>query len=388
MVARYLDRKRADDVRYGLQHFPVTAVVGPRQCGKSTLIRHLVSYDRPFLYLDLERPSDLRKLDDPEWFLTEQRGKLVCIDEVQRKPELFGLIRSLVDEWGGNGHFLVLGSASRDLLKQSSESLAGRITYKRLTPFLWEEVKTTVTIEDYLTRGGFPRSLLEDDPEASFGWREDFIKSFLERDLLQWNGFSPPTMRRLWQMMAHNNAQMANLSLIGGSLGVSHTTVRNYLDLLEETFMVSSLQPLLSNTGKRLTRTPKVYLSDTGIVSALLGLVDFNQIAGHPVFGSLWETLVLVNIQGMFPQCELFYYRTSHGAEVDIVIEQSGKRIAIECKASVAPVLTRGNSSAITDLAPLETFVVAPVEEGYRLREGVRVVGLSELLSGIGGILW
>ena len=305
MSVIYLDRIIAEDVRLGLKNNPVTAVVGPRQCGKSTLIRHLVSYDRPFVYLDLERPSDLRKLDDPEWFLQHQRGKLVCIDEVQRRPELFPLIRSLVDEWGGNGHFLILGSASRDLLMQSSESLAGRITYKRLTPFLWEEVKERVIIEEYLARGGFPKSLLQEEAQVSYGWREDFITSFLERDLLQWSGFSPATMRRLWQMLAHNNGQMLNLSSIGGSLGVSHTTVRNYLDLLQQTFMVHLLQPLMSNSGKRVVKSPKVYVADTGIVSALLGLVDFNRIAGHPVFGSLWETLVMVNIQGMYPGCRL-----------------------------------------------------------------------------------
>jgi uncharacterized protein len=375
MSTLYLNRIIAEDVRLGLKNNPVTAVVGPRQCGKSTLIRHLVSYDRPFVYLDLERPSDLRKLDDPEWFLQHQRGKLVCIDEVQRRPELFPLIRSLVDEWGGNGHFLILGSASRDLLMQSSESLAGRITYKRLTPFLWEEEKERVIIEEYLARGGFPKSLLQEEAQVSYGWREDFITSFLERDLLQWSGFSPATMRRLWQMV--------NLS----SLGVSHTTVRNYLDLLQQTFMVCLLQPLMSNIGKRVVKSPKVYVADTGIVSALLGLVDFNRIAGHPVFGSLWETLVMVNIQGMYPGCALYYYRTVNGAEVDIVLEQSGKRVAIECKASAAPVLTKGNRSAIVDIAPLHTFVVAPLEKGYALGPGISVVGLSELFDEIGKIL-
>jgi predicted AAA+ superfamily ATPase len=387
MGEEYLDRTIAADVRQGLKNYPVTAIVGPRQCGKSTLIRYLVKYDRPVVYLDLERPSDLRKLDDPEWFLKNQRESVVCIDEVQRKPELFPLIRSLVDEWGGNGHFLVLGSASRDLLKQSSESLAGRITFKRLTPFLWTEVRGRVTIEEYLSRGGFPRSLLPEDDAVSFAWREDFIMSFLERDLLQWRGFSPATMRRLWLMLAHQNGQMVNLSAIGGSLGVSHTMVRNYLDLLQQTFMVSILPPLLSNTGKRIVKSPKVYISDTGIVAALLGLTGFNQIAGHPVFGSLWETLVLTNIQGMFPGCELFFYRTSNGAEVDIVMQQSGKRIAIECRASVAPALTRGNSSAIADLAPDHSFVAAPVEQGYPLQSGVTVVSLSELFDRIEAML-
>ena len=188
-------------------------------------------------------------------------------------------------------------------------------------------------------------------------------------------------------MLAHNNGQMVNLSAIGGSLGISHTTVRNYLYLLEQTFMVLILPPLLSNIGKRVVKSPKVYIADTGIIAALLGLADFNQIAGHPVFGSLWETLVLINIQGMFAGAQLNYYRTANGAEVDIVMQQSGRRIAIECKASAAPVLTRGNSLAIADVAPDHTFVVAPVAKGYPLRPGVSVVGLSELFDEIGKIL-
>jgi len=380
---KYLKRLITTEVEEGLKHSPVTAVIGPRQCGKSTLTRHLLTYDRPFLYLDLEKPSDLRKLEEPEWFFISQKEKLICIDEVQRKPDLFPLIRSMVDEWGENGHFLVLGSASRDLLRQSSESLAGRITYKQLTPFLWEEVKEQLSIEHYLTAGGFPRSLLQKIPEVSYQWREDFIATFLERDLLQWSGFSPQTMRRLWLMLAHNNGQMVNLSTIGGSLGVSHTTVRNYLDLLQETFMVNILPPFISNTGKRLVKTPKVYIADTGIIAALLGLNDFNQFAGHPVFGSLWESMVIANLKGIFPRAELSFYKTSNGTEIDILLQLSGKLIAIECKASVAPALSRGSYFAREDIAPLRTFVVAPVAQSYSLKPGISVVTLSDLVTGI-----
>ena len=380
---KYLKRLITTGVEDGLKHSPVTAVIGPRQCGKSTLTRHLLTYDRPFLYLDLEKPSDLRKLEEPEWFFISQKEKLICIDEVQRKPDLFPLIRSMVDEWGDNGHFLVLGSASRDLLMQSSESLAGRITYKQLTPFLWDEVKDQVSYEHYLTVGGFPRSLLQKIPKVSYQWREDFIATFLERDLHQWNSFSPQTMRRLWLMLAHNNGQTVNLSTIGGSLGISHTTVRNYLDLLQETFMVYILPPFTSNTGKRLVKSPKVYIADTGIVTALLGLEDFDKITGHPVFGSLWESLVIANLKGMFPRAELSFYRTSNGTEIDILLQLSGKLIAIECKASVAPTLSRGSYSAIEDIAPLHTFVVAPVLQSYPLKPGITIVTLSDLFNEI-----
>ncbi len=378
---KYLKRVILKGVEEGLKHSPVTALLGPRQCGKSTLAKHLLTSPRPLLYLDLEKPSDLRKLEDPEWFFISQKEKLICIDEIQRKPDLFPLIRSMVDEWGENGHFLVLGSASRDLLKQSSESLAGRITYKQLTPFLWEEVKVHLSYERYLAAGGFPRSLLQKDPKLSLQWREDFIATFLERDLLQWSGFSPQTMRRLWQMLAHNNGQTLNLSSIGGSLGVSHTSVRNYLDLLQETFMVHIVPPHLSNTGKRMIKTPKVYISDTGIIAALLGLSDFNQLSGHPAFGSLWESLVISNLKGMFPRAELSFYRTSNGTEIDILMQLSGKLIAIECKSSMAPTLSRGFYSAIEDVAPIHTFVVAPVSQSYPLKPGISIVSLSDLFT-------
>lgn len=379
----YLKRLITNEVEEGLKHSPVTAVIGPRQCGKSTLTRHLLTSYRPLLYLDLEKPSDLRKLEEPEWFFISQKEKLICIDEIQRKPDLFPLIRSMVDEWGGNGHFLVLGSASRDLLKQSSESLAGRITYKQLSPFLWEEVKEHVSYEHYLSMGGFPRSLLQKDPEVSYQWREDFIATFLERDLLQWSGFSPQTMRRLWLMLAHSNGQTVNLSTIGGSLGVSHTSVRNYLDLLQETFMVHLLLPFISNNGKRMVKSPKVYVADTGIVAALLGLYDFNQLAGHPVIGSLWESLVIANLKGMFPRAELSFYRTSNGTEIDILLQLSGKLIAVECKASVSPTLSRGSYSAIADITPAHTFMVAPIAQSYTIKPGISIVSLSDLFAGI-----
>lgn len=376
----YIQRNIEQQVLMSLKNNPVTAVIGPRQCGKSTLVKHILTQYPQWVYLDLERTSDLRKLDDPEWFLSTQKGKLICIDEVQRKPELFPLIRSLVDEWGVNGSFLILGSASRDLLKQSSESLAGRISYKKLTPFLWSEIEKDFTLEKYYAKGGFPRSLLASDTDASFQWREDFISTFLERDLLQWAGFSTPTMRRLWQMLAHTNGQTVTLSAIASSLGVSNTTIRNYIDLLEGTFMVESLPPYISNLGKRLVKSPKVYISDSGITAALLGLYEFEQISGHPAFGSLWEQIVLTNLKGAFPDAAFFFYRTSGGAEMDIVMTLRNKVFAVECKATVSPVLSRGSYSAIEDIAPIATFVAAPVSAGWGIKAGIEIVSLSELI--------
>lgn len=381
----YFPRKIEANVLSSIAGNPVTAIVGPRQCGKSTLAKHIAELTgKEYLFLDLERPSDLRKLEDAEWFLGSQKGKLICLDEIQRKPELFPLLRFLTDQWEGNGHFLVLGSASRDLLRQSSESLAGRISYKRLTPFLYSEIKEEILLTDYLSKGGFPRSILARNDDQSLRWREDFISTFLERDLLLLYGFSPSTMRKLWQMLANLNGQIVNYSLLGSSLGVSHTTVRNYVELLQSTYMLTLLQPFDSGIGKRLVKSPKVYLNDTGISNALLRISDFEQLAGHPSFGLAWETLVINNLAGAFPNLSFYFYRTGHGAEIDIIIENNGKRIAVECKAGLSPKLTSGTFIAINDIQPLATLVVAPVEKGWNMNKGIEVVNLEEAITIIG----
>jgi len=377
----FLQRIKGQDIADALQHFPVTAVVGPRQCGKSTLVKHLMAdYPSETLYLDLERPSDLEKLNDAEWFLSSQKDKLICIDEIQRKPELFPLIRSLVDEWDKPGCFVVLGSASHDLLMQSSESLAGRIIYKQLTPFLWSEL-SDISIEKYFERGGFPRSVLAANDKISFDWLTSFITTFLERDLLQWVNFTPATMRRLWQMLAHVNGQTVNYSNLGNSLGVSNQTVKNYIDLLKSTYMVDVVETYLSHMGKRLVKAPKVYIADSGIVSALLGIRSFESLSGHPAFGAVWETMVLANLRGVFPDADITFYRTAGGAEIDFVVQLGHQVIAVECKASYSPTLSKGNHIAIEDIQPKHTFVVTPSSESWPMSEGIDVVSLSELIN-------
>ena len=383
----YIHRYIEPSVLKSIQNFPVTAVTGPRQCGKSTLVKHLLEVYQESLYLDLERPSDLRKLEDAEWFLTSQKEKLICIDEVQRKPDLFPLIRSLVDEWNRPGCFLILGSASRDLLKQSSESLAGRISYKRLTPFLWAELEDDYATEKYFSTGAFPRSLLVENNEISFEWRESFITTFLERDLLQWAGFTPTTMRRLWQMLAHVNGQTVNYSTLATSLGITSTTVKKYIDLLAGTYMVEVIPPYISNLGKRLVKAPKVYISDSGITAALLGLRSFDDLSGHPTFGSIWEQIVLSNIKGLYPDAEFFYYRTTNGAEIDFVMKIYNSVFAIECKASYSPSLSKGNYLAIEDIAPKHSFIVTPSPDGWSMKEKIDIVSLGGLKSKIDQIL-
>lgn len=380
---KYIRRNIEEELQKSLSNTPVTALIGPRQCGKSTLAKKITEHIKNVIYLDLERPSDLRKLDDAEWFFSSQKDNLFCIDEIQRKPDLFPLIRSLVDEWGLNQKFLILGSASRDLLKQSSESLAGRISYLQLTPFLWQEISTDYANEQYIEKGGFPRSILETDNEISFKWREDFISTFLERDLMQWSGFSSETMRRLWQMLAHLNGQTVNFSLLANSLGVSNVTIRNYIDLLQGTFMLELLPPYISNMGKRLVKAPKVYIADSGITSALLQIMDFNQLTGHPVFGSIWEQIVLSNLKGHFPNARFYYYRTSAGSEMDMVMTNRNKVFAIECKASLSPILSKGTYNAVKDINPDYTFVVAPVKKGWPMKKAIDVVSMDELINRI-----
>lgn len=379
----YIHRFLEPGVSKSIQSFPVTAVTGPRQCGKSTLVKHMLDTYPESIYLDLEKPSDMRKLDDAEWFFTSQKDKLICLDEIQRYPELFPIIRSLVDEWNRPGCFLILGSASRDLLKQSSESLAGRISYKRLTPFLWKELENDYPLEKYFSAGAFPRSLLAENSEVSFEWRENFITTFLERDLLQWVGFTPTTMRRFWQMLAHVNGQTVNYSSFASSLGVTSATVKNYVDLLTGTFMVEVVPPFISNLGKRLVKSPKVYISDSGITAGLLGLRNFVELSGHPAFGSIWEQIVFSNLKGLYADADFFYYRTTNGAEIDFVMKVRNKVFAIECKASYSPVLSKGNYLAIEDIAPVQTFIVTPSADSWSMKEKIDVVSLGTLKSKI-----
>jgi predicted AAA+ superfamily ATPase len=384
----YYHRMLESAVRKGLENNPVVAILGPRQCGKSTLAKHIAAQtNKEVTYLDLERPIDLQKLENADLFLKKQKNKLICLDEIQRKPDLFPLLRSLVDEWGGNYHFLILGSASRNLIKQSSESLAGRISFKQLTPFVMQELPEGLTQEDYLVRGGFPRSLLAPDDDVSFEWREDFITTFLERDLLLWSGFSTTTMRKLWQMLAHLNGQIINYANLGNALGVSQTTARNYVELLASTFMLKLLPPFLANTGKRLVKTPKVYLTDTGIANALLGVADFNQLTGHPTIGANWETLVLANLTATFPGYNFYFYRTGHGAEIDFILEKHGRIVCVECKSSLTPKLVKGTFTAIDDIHPEFTLVISPVDEGWQAKPGIEVVNLREAIQKIKEIL-
>jgi predicted AAA+ superfamily ATPase len=377
---QYIHRIESGKIKKYLENFPAVALLGPRQCGKSTLANHLLKDFPGAIFLDLENPEDRMKLSDPWLFFQLHAGKLVCLDEIQRIPELFPILRSVIDKNNINEQFLILGSASRDLLHQSSESLAGRLVYQELTPFQFIETEKE-SLFGFQLRGGFPRSLLASDDEISFQWRRSFISTFLERDLaLLGFGYPPETMRKLWIMCAHQQGQLSNLSRLGQSLGVSHTSVRSYLDLLKDTYMLRILQPFDANTGKRVVKTPKVYLRDTGILHALLSIRRLEDLLGHPVFGASWETMVIEQLLARW-EGNFGFYRTPAGSEIDLVLEKNGKLIAIECKASTAPNVGRGFYTALEDLQIDQAIIVAPVADKYPLKKGVFVMSLNKAIN-------
>jgi hypothetical protein len=390
MQGYFLPRKLQGQIAQRLSDFPVVAVLGPRQCGKTTLVRETVGPRPGVVYLDLERPSDQAKLRDPELFFSLQRSSgtasLFCLDEIQRVPEIFPLLRSLVDDERRNGQFLLLGSASRDLLRQTSETLAGRLTYLELTPFLADEIPDEPgSLPRLWFRGGFPRSYLAASDESSSAWRESFTRTFLEQDIPQL-GISVPaaTLSRVWRMLAHVHGQVLNSSQIGSALGVSHTSIRSYLDLLSQTFMVRLLEPYASKMKKRIVKSPKVYIRDSGILHSLLQIDSLDDVLAHPVCGASWEGLVIENVIAALPGWQPSFYRTAAGAEIDLVLERGQRRIAVECKASTAPAVSRGFWTALDDLAIDEAWVIAPVAEPYPLRQGVSVAPLTAFLARLG----
>jgi predicted AAA+ superfamily ATPase len=383
MIPRLLENR----VQRWLGQFPAVAILGPRQCGKSTLARRVLAGVPDAWHLDLERPSDRARLRDPEAFFAANAGRLICLDEIHRAPELFPVLRSVLDAGQRNGQLLVLGSASPELLRQSSESLAGRIGYLELTPFLLPEVLTPKdnagVLRTHWRRGGFPLSFLAESDTASHEWREEFIRTFLERDLPQL-GVSVPagTMHRFWQMAAHYHGELWNASKVGQALGVTHPTVQSYVRTLEHAFMLRVLPPLEANLKKRLVKTPKIFLRDPGLLHALLRLETDNDLLGHPVYGSSWEGYVIEQVLGVLGGgWEAFFFRTSAGAECDLVLQRGRRRLALECKASTAPELTPDFHAALRDLRPETTWIVAPVREAYPAGKAITVTPLPALLN-------
>lgn len=386
-----IPRQKTRIVLDRLNQFPAVALLGPRQAGKTTLAEHIAG-QRPSVYLDLEDPADREKLADAALYLSGHEGELVILDEVQRMPELFQTLRGLIDKGRRQdlraGRFLLLGSASIDLLRQSGESLAGRIAYVELEPFTVLEVDGDGS-ERLWTRGGFPDSFLADGDEASTVWRENFIRTYLERDIPQLGPRVPAeTLRRFWTMLAHVQGGALNAAQLARGLGVDGKTVGRYLDLLVDLLLVRRLPPLHANVGKRLVKSPKVYMRDSGIVHTLLGLDDRDAVLGHPVAGGSWEGFVIENLLGAAPErVKGSFYRTSAGAEIDLVLELPGGKLwAVEIKRGLAPKLDKGFHHAREDLKPERCFVVYSGEDRYPKAEGVEVIGLREMAATLSAV--
>lgn len=381
-----IERRTTLGVQAALRRQAAVALIGPRQVGKTTLALAL-GQEVDALYLDLEDSADRNKLAEPALFLGAHEDRLVILDEVHRVPELFQTLRGLIDRGRRQGQrfgrFLLLGSASMDLLRQSGESLAGRIAYVEMAPLDVLEVAEGVPDSFRLwVRGGFPDSYLAADDAASFAWRRDFIRTYLERDVPLFGPRIPAaTLERLWTMLSHAQGTVLNASRLAASLSISAQTVTRYIDLLVDLLLVRRLAPFHANIGKRLVKSPKVYVRDSGLVHALLGIEDYGDLAGHPVLGMSWEGFVIENLLACAPaRTRAGFYRTAAGAEIDLLLEPPGGGLwAVEIKSGLTPRLERGFHHACEDLKPARTFVVYQGTERYPLTPNVQAIGLHEL---------
>ncbi len=381
-----IERRIVTDVAWRLEHSPAVALIGPRQVGKTTLAQR-VAEGRSAIYLDLESESDRARIGSPQLYFADHTDELVVLDEIHRAPGLFETLRGVIDagrrEGRGTGRFLLLGSAALELLAQSGETLAGRIAFVELAPFDVTEVGAE-RLDELWVRGGFPDSFLARSDLASMRWRRDFIRTYLERDIPDLGPRLPAeTLRRLWTMLAHVQGGLLNAASLARSLEVTGATVARYIDLLVDLLLVRRLQPRLVNVGKRLVRSPKVYVRDSGLVHALLGLADKEALLGHPVLGASWEGMAIENLLSVLGDQALpSFYRTSGGAEIDLVLDWPDGRVwAIEIKRTLAPKLERGMRSALEDIEPERSFIVYPGKERYRLADQVEAISLTELCS-------
>lgn len=381
-----IERSHRESVEEALENQAGVVLLGPRQVGKTTLAQDIAE-SRDAVYLDMERIADRQVLEEPDLYLDEQVGRLVVIDEVQLLPDLFKALRGQIDRRRRQGHrtgqFLLLGSASNTLLHQSAESLAGRVSYQELTPFMLPEIGVDVMSALWL-RGGFPDSYLARNNQASLTWREDFIRTYLERDIPSFGARIPTeTLRRFWTMLAHEQGGLLNAAKLAGNLGVSGQSVARYLDLLVDLMLVRRLPPWHSNAGKRLVKSPKVYIRDSGLVHALLGIEAQEDLLGHPVVGGSWEGFCIENLIAAAPRgTEASFYRSSAGAEIDLVLKlPKGQIWGIEIKRATLPKVTRGFHIAAEELEVSERILVYADEKDVPGQGGVRAMPLMDALE-------
>jgi uncharacterized protein len=389
MITRRLEAQILED----LKDQAAVALLGPRQVGKTTLAQAvaetlaMTAGTAPALYLDLEEPTDREKLADPALYLSAHEDKLVILDEIQNAPDLFATLRGLIDKGrrrgSKTGRFLLLGSASIELLRQSSESLAGRIAYRELAPFDIDETGAD-SLDALWLRGGFPQTFLANGDARSIKWRRDFLRTYLTRDVPALDPRIPvETLRRLWTMLAHSQGTPLNASRLATGLSISSPTVSRYIDLLVDLLLVRRLVPYHANLGKRLVKSPKVYVRDSGLLHALLSVPTMAALNDHPIVGPSWEGFVIENLINCAPPwTSPFYYRTSAGAEIDLLLELPGGEIwAIEIKRSLSPKVERGFHIACDDLKPAKRFVVYAGGERVPLPNGIEAVGVAELAA-------
>ncbi|MGD0859007.1 MAG: ATP-binding protein [Terracidiphilus sp.] len=383
-----ISRRLSSHLKELLRHSPAVVLLGPRQAGKTTLALE-IGEQTASIYLDLEDENDRAKLANPSRYLADHEDELVILDEVHRVPELFQQLRGVIDrgrrQGKANGRFLLLGSAAMDLLKQSGESLAGRIAYLELGPFDALEIDPA-SLETLWVRGGFPRSFLAESDDLSLLWRRNFVRTYLERDISQFGPRIPAeTLRRFWTMLAHNQAQILNAATLARGLAVDGKTVAGYLDLLVDLLLVRRLPAWHRNVRKRLVKSPKVYVRDCGIAHALLGIRDKEALLGHPVVGQTWESFVMETLIATAPDgTEAHYYRTSNGTEVDLLLTLPGGELwAIEVKRTSAPKIERGFHSACADLNPQKRVYVYPGSERFPLDDKTDAIGLVELAKAL-----